>query len=169
MYTPLLHWKGKIWIVWHYWLISRQKYGRRWEESWMLLFYSLFSLREILYENKCLLHLSGYYCSKHHLSKPMISKNSSQVLHFISTNQLIWFYFINQNPLCFGIPLLLDSCTRVFKLHRLSAGVPLFSFHSFSSAEKKILCWLPFQCRDIGLHFPFVSWSIAERNGRNND
>ena len=127
------------------------------------------TMREILYENNCLLHLSGYYCSKHHLSKPMISKNSSQVLHFISTNQLIWFYFINQNPLCFGIPLLLDSCTRVFKLHRLSAGVPLFSFHSFSSAEKKILCWLPFQCRDIGLHFPFVSWSIAERNGRNND
>ena len=64
----------------------------------------LFSLREILYENKCLLHLSDYYCSKHHLSKPMIGKNSSQVPHFISTNQLIWFYFINQSPLCFGSP-----------------------------------------------------------------
>ncbi len=74
----------------------------------------LFSLREILYENKCLLHLSGYYYSKHHLSKPMISKNSSQVLHFISTNQLIWFYFINQNPSVLWDPLVVGFLYKGF-------------------------------------------------------
>ena len=110
----------------------------------------LFSLREILYENKCLLHLSDYYCSKHHLSKPMIGKNSSQVPHFISTNQLIWFYFINQSPLCFGIPLLLDSCTRVFKLHRLSAGVPLFFFIRLAAQRKRFFVDSHFNVETLG-------------------
>lgn len=110
----------------------------------------LFSLREILYENNCLLHLSGYYCSKHHLSKPMISKNSPQVLHFISTNQLIWFYFISQSPLCFGIPLLLDSCTRFFNCIDFLRVFRCFLFIRLAAQRKRFFVDSHFNVETLG-------------------